>query len=158
MTNKSIKITHDRTIVSEVQLSYKCKQDPKTMIKIQSSKDSYEILKPFFEDVMSYREFFYVIYLNRRNRVLSVHKLSEGGCSGTVVDPKMVFQGALLANAQAIILCHNHPSGECNPSEQDKIITRNIYKAGEALEISVLDHIIISEHTYYSFADEGLLK
>jgi len=102
-------------------------------------------------------EAFKVIYLNQRNSVLSVKTLSEGGIAGTVVDPRLIYKEALNQTAVAIILAHNHPSGNLKPSKQDIAITEKMKSAGLMLDIKVLDHLIISEHGYYSFADEGML-
>jgi len=98
-----------------------------------------------------------VLLLNRANRVLGFVKISEGGVSGTVVDPKKIFQIALKANASGIILAHNHPSGNTTPSASDESITAKIVAAGKFLEISVLDHLIITSEQYFSFSDEGRL-
>lgn len=145
----------DLSKVSEVQLTYKTKIKASERPKITSSRQVYDLLRPFFEEHMEYRELFYVVYLNRGNRVLGVVKISEGGCSGTVVDNKMVFQGALLASASAIILAHNHPSGNLRPSDNDIALTKKCKEAGRVLEIDVLDHVILSDEGYYSFADEN---
>lgn len=145
----------DLSKVSEVQLTYKTKIKASERPKITSSRQVYDLLRTFFEEHMEYRELFYVVYLNRGNRVLGVVKISEGGCSGTVVDNKMVFQGALLASASAIILAHNHPSGNLRPSDNDIALTKKCKEAGRVLEIDVLDHVILSDEGYYSFADEN---
>jgi DNA repair protein RadC len=141
--------------VAEVTIKYDQIVKNSEREKVCSSKKSYEILKPFYDDLIDYKEFSYMILLSRSNRVLGVHKLSEGGICGTVVDLKIVFQVALLAGASAIILSHNHPSGELTASEQDKIFTKKIIEAGELLEIVVLDHLILTSEGYYSFADDG---
>ncbi len=89
--------------------------------------------------------------------LISIQKISEGGTSGTVVDPKKIFKMGLLRQASSIILCHNHPSGNLKPSEADIKITKKIKEAGDIMDIKVLDHIIVSETSYYSFADEGII-
>lgn len=123
--------------------------------KITSSKDAYEILQTVLSDV--YHEEFWILLLNRANQVTSKVCISEGGTSATVVDPKKIFKTALENNAVAIVLGHNHPSGNLKPSEEDIKITKKIIEAGKFLEISVLDHLIIGENAYFSFADEGLM-
>ena len=95
--------------------------------------------------------------MNRANKVLGVYKVSSGGVTGTVADPKQIFTAALKANACAIVLSHNHPSGNLKPSRQDEQLTSKIKEAGSFLDIKVLDHIIVTSEAYYSFADEGLL-
>jgi len=95
--------------------------------------------------------------LNRRNRVLGLVNISSGGFSGTVADPKVIFTSALKACASGIILCHNHPSGELDPSSEDLALTRRLKEAGKLLDLQILDHLIISQHGYYSFGDDGIL-
>jgi len=119
------------------------------------SKDANDILRSVLTD-KPYEEF-WIILLNRSNRVIGQKLISEGGISGTVVDPKKVFKIALDHHASGIILGHNHPSGVTAPSEADQKITKKIVNAGQLLEIVVLDHIIITDDGYYSFTDEGAL-
>lgn len=152
---KNLEIMESLLKVSEVELSHKTKVKASEREKITSSGNVYEILKPFYKDIMDYREFAFVVYLNRANKVIGVLKISEGGCAGTVVDPKLVFQGALLCNAQAIVLSHNHPSGNLKPSENDISLTKKCVELGKMLELNVLDHIILTSEGFYSFADEG---
>jgi DNA repair protein RadC len=123
--------------------------------KFTSSRDAYLHFKHKLED-LAYEEF-WVLNLARNNTLISESKISEGGVSATVVDPKKVFNFALTAKASAIILCHNHPSGNLEPSKQDIDLTTKIKQAAQLLEIQVLDHIIVAGKSYYSFADEGLL-
>ncbi len=123
--------------------------------KITSSDMVYEYIYPYFADLA--HESFYVVLLNRANDVIGHHQISQGGISGTTVDPKIVFKAALDQMASSIILCHNHPSGNKTPSKPDEELTHKIKSAGELLDIKVLDHIIFAEDTYYSFADEGKL-
>lgn len=143
--------------VAEVQLSYKPEIKPSQREKIASSETAYKLLRPFYEDYMEHREVFFVILLNRNNKVLGVFKLSEGGVAGTVADSKLLYQAAILANASAIILSHNHPSGSTMPSEADRRLTRDIINAGKLFDIKILDHLIMTEEGYLSFADEGLI-
>jgi DNA repair protein RadC len=123
--------------------------------KIASSKDAYEIFRSVLTD-KPYEEF-WVILLNRANKVLQKVQISEGGISGTVVDPKKIFKIALENHSSGIILGHNHPSGATFPSEADQKITKKLVNAGVLLEITVLDHLILANDIFYSFADEGTL-
>jgi len=126
-----------------------------TKVKISSSRDANNILRSVLTD-KPYEEF-WIILLNRSNRVIGIKMISEGGISGTVVDPKKIFKIALDNHASSIILGHNHPSGNTTPSEADQKITKKLVNAGLLLEISVLDHLIITDDGFYSFADEGAL-
>ena len=123
--------------------------------KIKSSTDAFRIFHSIMGD-LPYEEF-WVLMLNRANKVVRKVRISEGGISGTVVDPKKVFKFALEFRASSIILGHNHPSGLITPSEADVKITKKLVEAGKLLEIAVLDHIIIGQDQFYSFADEGSL-
>ena len=122
---------------------------------ITSSRDAFELMQPIVGD-LAYEEF-WVITLNRSNKVKRTLCISEGGVEGTVADPKKIFKMALEDNASGVILCHNHPSGALRPSENDVKITRKCKEAGAFLELPVLDHLIIGHEKYFSFADEGLL-
>ena len=143
--------------VAEISVSYKPSKAHKPIIK--SSEDVYfHLLKFFPEDTIALHETFVVGYLNRANRLIGVYELSKGGITGTVADPRLVLSVALKTAATGIILAHNHPSGNPQPSIQDKEITRKIQSACNFLDIKLLDHIIISPSgTYLSFADEGIL-
>jgi DNA repair protein RadC len=123
--------------------------------KITNSRDAYEILKCSLGDLV-YEEF-WILLLNKANKVIRKCSISEGGISGTVVDPKKIFKIALDHHASSIILGHNHPSGNIQPSEADHKITKKVKDAGIMLDVAVLDHIIIGDDHYYSFADEGCL-
>ena len=126
-----------------------------TLPLISSSKDAFSFLGPMLSS-KSYEEF-WILLLNRRNQIIKPYKISEGGVSGTVADPKKIFKTALENHASGMILCHNHPSGNRKPSQADRQLTRKIKAGGQQLDISVLDHIIIAGSAYYSFADEGEL-
>ncbi len=122
--------------------------------KIAGSKDVYE----YFHHLADLRsEEFWVMYLNRANKIISGQKISQGGITGTVADTRLIFKSALDHFACSIVLCHNHPSGNLQPSNEDKALTQKIKQAGQLLDIAVLDHLIISDAGYFSFADEGLL-
>jgi|TARA_R110000744_G_scaffold49420_1_gene107429 DNA repair protein RadC len=142
-----------KTEIAEVQPKYK-RKNMSGVPSIHSSKDCNEILRVFFTDV-TYKEQFFIMLLDRANNVLGVSKVSEGGCAGTVVDGKIIFQTALISNAQAIILCHNHPSGQLFPSTSDLNLTDKIRMFGGYIDIKVLDHLIITRDGFYSFADNG---
>ncbi|MCU0421202.1 MAG: DNA repair protein RadC [Bacteroidia bacterium] len=122
---------------------------------INSSRSAFDLFEPIFSDLV--REEFWVLYLNRNNKVIELKRASEGGVSGTVADPRIIFKHAVLLLASSIILAHNHPSGNLKPSEHDKKLTKKFMEAGWALDVHVVDHLIISEHQYFSFADQGLL-
>jgi DNA repair protein RadC len=123
--------------------------------RIISSKEVVDIFKPLLGDHL--HEEFWILFLNRANMIISKKQISSGGMAGTVVDPKIIFKAALDEKASSIILCHNHPSGNIQPSEEDKKLTKKIIEAGKVLEIMVLDHVIVSHSGFFSFADEGLL-
>lgn len=123
--------------------------------KITTSKDAYKLLLYNLEDLRT--ESFRILLLNRCNRVIKTVFISSGGIAGTVVDPKVVFKSAIDHEASSIILSHNHPSGNLKPSPEDIKLTRKMKLSGELLSISILDHIIISERGYFSFADESML-
>jgi len=144
--------------LSEIKVAYKSKL--KNKVKILNSKESFNVLYPLFDkDTIEYQEQFFLLLLNRANIILGWIKLSSGGTASTVVDPKMVFALALQTNACAIIISHNHPSGNIQPSKEDISITKKINTSGQMLEIKLLDHLIISyDEKYYSFADEGVLE
>ena len=122
--------------------------------KVTSSKVIFEIMQPIIGELP--HEEFWIIYLNNSNKVISKSQLSKGGITGTLVDVRIVFKTALEMGATALILCHNHPSGTLIPSDADRQITRKLKLAGESLEIKVLDHLIVTETSYFSFADEGI--
>ena len=106
---------------------------------------------------ISSHEEFWILYLNRSNKVIEKMKLSHGGISGTVTDVRLVMKRAVECLASGIIVCHNHPSGNTNPSESDNKITRKIREAGNLMDIQLLDHLIVTEKDYYSYADNGML-
>jgi DNA repair protein RadC len=143
---------------AEVELIYKTKVKASQRPQIRSSKDAYEILKQSWdENKIDPLEQFKILLLNRRNKVLGIYEVSTGGITGTVVDPRLIFAAALKANAISIVLAHNHPSDGVKPSSQDEELTEKIKHGTRFLDIQVLDHIILSSESYFSFADEGLL-
>jgi len=130
-------------------------EEPLERTKIGTSLGSFDILNPILSDLN--HEEFWVVFLDRANKVISTDRISLGGIHGTVVDPKIVFKMALDHKACGIILGHNHPSGTLSPSKSDIELTNRLSKAGEFLEIRVLDHLIVAENKYYSFADDNKL-
>ena len=140
------------TLCSAFELARRRKSEVIERIKITSATDVFNEISPFLADLN--HEEFWVFYLNRANMVLRKEKISSGGIAGTVVDNKIILKKALLNLASSIILVHNHPSGNLNPSIQDKKVTRKMKLACELLEINLLDHLIIAGNSYYSFADE----
>ena len=149
--------SHNLLLASEITVNYRHKIKPSLMPKLACSQDSVDVLRLVWSDRLEHVEEFVVICLNRANRMLGWAKVSSGGLSGTVADPKVIFQIALKSNASSIILAHNHPSGNVQPSEMDIRLTRKNKEAGLVLDLQVIDHIILSSEGYYSFADEGTL-
>lgn len=123
--------------------------------QITSSRDGYEILRPIIADLP--KEEFWVLFLNRANKVMMKDQISSGGVNGTVADLKIIFKKALELLASGVILAHNHPSGNLRPSHEDDVMTKKLVEAGRLLEIPVIDHLIVTENGYYSYADEGRL-
>lgn len=123
--------------------------------KITSSKSVFELLQPIIGELP--HEEFWIVYLNNSSKVLQTQQLSKGGITGTVVDIRLAFKNALQIGAVAVILAHNHPSGTLKPSTADIQLTKKIKTAGESLDIKVLDHLIVTEKEYFSFADQQML-
>ena len=123
--------------------------------KISSSKDVFYLFQPLLGDLP--HEEFWILILNRSNQVVDKVRISQGGISGTVIDTRMILRSAIEKLASGLILCHNHPSGNTQPSEPDKKITEKIQNAANFMEINLLDHIIIADKSFFSFADEGIL-
>lgn len=141
--------------VSEVQISYHSKFQLADWPKVVSADDAETILRTNWSDDIELLEEFVILFLNRANRVKGLFRVSKGGTCGTVVDPKIIFAAAIKAMAVSIILAHNHPSGNLIPSQADINLTRKLKQAGELLDITVLDHLILAPHSgYYSFANE----
>lgn len=143
--------------LAEIQITYHNKVRTSDMRKVAGSRDCEELLRNVWSDQLERIEEFMLICLNRANKVLGWARISSGGISGTVADPKVIFQTALKANASSIIVAHNHPSGNTQPSEADIHLTRKIKEAGLLLDLPLLDHIILTPDSYLSFADEGLI-
>jgi DNA repair protein RadC len=145
------------SIIAALELGRRRKDsEPIKRPKIVTSQAAFELVYEHLCDL--HHEEFWIVMLDRANLVLGIENVSKGGVTGTVVDPKMVFRPALQNLATAVILCHNHPSGKLQPSKEDIDLTRQLRLAGQSLDIAVVDHLIIGEGEYYSFADSGTLK
>lgn len=144
-------------VLNEISINY-----AKTTVSndpVASSNDAAQIARKIYELTQSnieLKEYFFVMYLNRRNQILGYYKLSEGGMCSTVADQRIAFATGLKCLATSIIIVHNHPSGSLDPSSQDVKLTKRFISSGELLDITVLDHLILSKESYYSFADNGL--
>jgi len=146
------------TKCAEVELVYRNKVKASERPVIKSPKDSYEVLKKVWnQNKIEFQEEFKVLLLNRGNRVTGVYEASAGGMTGTVADPRLILAAAIKSLSVSIILCHNHPSGNLKPSQADEELTQKIKEAARYHDIKVLDHVIITSESYYSFAEEGLL-
>lgn len=145
------------TIAAALELGGR-RKDVKSNMKpqIKSSADAYDIIRNRLENLET--EEFWIIVLSRANRVISLEQISSGGTTATVVEPKVVMKRALDHLASGIILVHNHPSGNLNPSTQDDTLTHKLVEAGKLLEINVMDHLIVTSDSYYSYSDQGRLR
>ncbi len=144
------------TIIAAMELGRRRRaEEVVELAKISSSQSVFQIMQPIIGELP--HEEFWIIYLNNSNKIIHKCQLSKGGITGTVVDVRLVFKVAIEQNATAIILCHNHPSGVLKASEADRQITRKLKVAGENLDIKILDHLIVTETAYLSFADDGIL-
>ena len=156
MTFKGIGEAKAISIIASMELGRRRRgEEAIELLKITSSKIIFEIMQPILGELP--HEEFWIIYLNNSNKVLTKLQLSKGGITGTLVDVRLVFKTALEQGATGLILCHNHPSGALTASDADKQITKKLKMAGESLDIKIIDHLIVTEHQYYSFADEGIL-
>jgi len=139
--------------ISEIKVSYEPKI--KNRVKISSSKDAHEIFNRMWNnDTIQLLEEVKFLLLNRANEVLGIFNLSKGGVSGAFVDAKLIFSIALKGNASSIILAHNHPSGNLSPSKNDIALTKRIKEGAKLLDINLLDHLIITKNSFYSFSDD----
>ena len=145
-----------KTNCPEIEL--KLKRGEVKKMQIKTSVDCYKALKMFFdEDTIELTETFIAIYLNRSNNTIGWMKVSSGGITGTIVDQRIVLGTALKAAATAIILAHNHPSGNLQPSQSDIDLTTRMKAAATFMDITIIDHLIVTDENYYSFADEGII-
>jgi len=143
-------------IVAAIELGRRRKFEdvPKREV-ILTSADAVNIFQPMLGDLTV--EQFWILYLTRTNSIIGKQMISSGGMSGTVVDPKVVFKNVIEAKAVGVILCHNHPSGNTKPSQQDIDLTKKLVNGGKLLEVSILDHVIVAANSFYSFADAGMM-
>jgi len=147
-TAKAVEIVASTEIVRRSQF-----EKSKELTTIQCSQDIFEFMYPIISTLE--HEEFWVIYLNRANKIISHQQISKGGFAGTVTDIRIIYRKALENRASSIIICHNHPSGNNTPSNADKKITNKIAEAGKVMDIILLDHIIVAGNNYYGFADNG---
>jgi DNA repair protein RadC len=144
------------TIVAALELGRRRKRSEfQDKIRISGSQDVYQLFHPMIGDLA--HEEFWVLLLNRSNRVIDNIRISQGGISGTVIDVRLILKNALDRLASSLILCHNHPSGNLTPSDADQRITSKISGASRTMDIQLLDHIIIADNSYFSFSDEGMI-
>lgn len=144
------------SIIAALEIGRRRKETtPIERVQISTSRDVYQALLPQFADLN--HEEFWIVLLNRANKITSKHLISKGGQAGTVADPKIIFNTALQNHAAYIMLAHNHPSGNLKPSQADLDLTRKLKAAGQLLDIPILDHLIITDNGFLSFADEGIL-
>ena len=144
------------TIIAAMELGRRRRgEETIEKVKITSSSSVFEVLQPVIGELD--HEEFWILYLNNSNKIIEQFQISKGGITGTLVDVRITLRKALELSAVSLILAHNHPSGNLNPSEADKQLTRKLKTAAESLDIKILDHIIVTEKSYFSFADEGLL-
>jgi len=144
--------------VAEIQLTYKATVKPSSRPKITGSQDAERVLRETWDqDKIELLEQFKILLINRANKVLGVLDVSSGGISGTVSDPKIIFAAALKAAVCGVIVADNHPSGNLAPSQADIDLMKKLTQGGKFLEISILDHIILTSESYFSFANEGLI-
>ncbi|MEO6704631.1 MAG: DNA repair protein RadC [Ginsengibacter sp.] len=156
MTIKGIGEAKAVTLVAALELGRRRQAAfPLNKLQMRSSKELGEYLKTSLKDYA--HEVFAVVFMNKASKVNHFEVFSTGGISHTIVDPRLIFKKALEVKATSLILCHNHPSGSLRPSRQDEELTVKLKEAGKLLDIHVLDHLIVSDEGYYSFADEGLL-
>jgi DNA repair protein RadC len=144
------------TLIAALELGRRRRESDVLQKKtLQNSEEVFHYMEPLLSELK--HEEFWVVYLNRSNRILKRENVSKGGVSGTIADTRMIYKTAIEVLASGIVLCHNHPSGSPKPSKADIQLTRRLSEAGRVLEIPVLDHLIITDKIYYSFADEGAL-
>jgi DNA repair protein RadC len=142
------------TIISAIELGRRRSQtDTTEKSLISSSKDVFNYFQPILSDLA--HEEFWALYLNRANKIIDKYKISQGGVSGTVIDIRLILKRAIELLASSLVICHNHPSGNRAPSENDIAITEKLKQAAAQMDIKLVDHLIIADNAYYSFCDEG---
>ncbi len=141
------------------ELTVRYKRAATKRVKVKSASEVVEFMREHFYDQeeIESREKFVVMFIDRANNIFAWETVSEGGMSGTVADPRIIFRSALMSACCSIVIAHNHPSNTNQPSASDIQLTKNIVEAGKVLEITVLDHVIITTDSFYSFAEEGLI-
>jgi DNA repair protein RadC len=146
-------------LASEVDIIYKSKVKNSERQQINQSKDCEKIFRSIAEynDKINLFECFYAMYLNKANKVISVQRISEGSTAGTVIDNKKILIPAILHNSSGVIVSHNHPSGNLKPSENDLALTKRLKEVLDLINVTLLDHIILTDESYFSFADQNLL-
>lgn len=157
MRHKGIGEAKAITIMAALELG-KRRRGAKAVIddKLKNTKDAYERFLPLLDDPQ--QEHFFAMYLNQNHKVLKVERVSHGGVTHAIADPKVIFKNALNTGATALIISHNHPSGNPKPSEEDRLLTKKLIAGGKLLDISVIDHIIIGTECYYSFLEMGTMS
>ncbi|HCM76708.1 MAG TPA: hypothetical protein DIS90_10020 [Cytophagales bacterium] len=156
MKNKGIGVAKAITIVAALELGRRRKDaETEEKPKVAGSREAFDLVKGDLMDLA--HEEFWVLLFNRANRLIKKKRISEGGVSGTVADPKIIYKLALEELASGIIVVHNHPSGNLTASQSDITLTKKLKEAGKVLEVQLLDHIIVAGQKYFSFADEGIL-
>lgn len=147
-----------QNLMCEMTIGYRLKLPVSQMPQISNSTDVVRYLRDIWnEDQIQYREEFYIVCVTRSQKVIGWVNVSKGGVAGTIADPKIIFQHALKSNSSGILLCHNHPSGNTKPSQQDIDLTDKLIKAGKLLDIKILDHIILTDSEYLSMAEDGIM-
>lgn len=153
---KGIGIAKAVSIVTALELGRRHRlQQALELPKITKSKDAFNTMQPIIGELN--HEEFWVVFLNNAQKIIETEQQSKGGLTSTVIDIRLIFKKALEINATKMILCHNHPSGMLQPSNEDISVTKKLKDAGKTLNIQVIDHLIITENAYFSFADEGIL-
>ena len=145
--------------VADIELQYKKRKITVGSVKINNSEAIYKFFLANYYNpaTMLVKEFFYMLFLNRSNKIIAVCKISEGGINGTAIDVRIICSAALINLASAGVAIHNHPSGNIFPSKSDEVITDKISKALTLIDVVLIDHLIVTEDGYYSFSDEGRL-
>lgn len=142
--------------IADIKVSYTCPVPKSKRVSITNSIEAYNVFIGLWDkNIIEFQEQFWLLVLNRANEVVGSHCISKGGTSSTIVDSKIIFSIALKCNANSIMVAHNHPSGNLKPSRSDIELTKGLNNASKFLEISLLDHLIITKDGYYSFADSG---
>jgi len=147
---------NDLCKVSEVKITYELNNTNKKKVRVNTSAKIYALMLKNWEQI-EYRESFKILLLDVSKQALGINTVSMGGLSESIVDVRMILQGALLANAKGIVACHNHPSGNIRPSRDDDVVTMRIREASKIIDIKLIDHLIIAKDGYYSYADAGRL-